>query len=124
MRTIIDALRTGTAKERLAITADIVSILGVSFATVIGGSFALSGRIDIENLVGTFVGGLFALAGASMVVVVFLATSSWLRHKLAGNAMYFALLQFSLWSVFIGLFLIASFFSYEILSHMRFVQAT
>lgn len=123
MQSIIEALRIGDAKARLAIVADIVSILGVSLATVVGGSFALSGKLHIENIVAVSAIALLSLAGASFVVLAFLASSSWLRRRFTGNLIALGLLQFSLWAVFAALFLLAAFLSYEILSNMRFVRA-
>ena len=73
MQSIIDALKNGDAKARLVIVADIVSILGVSLATAVGGSFALSGKLDLENIVGVSASALLSLAGASLVVLAFLA---------------------------------------------------
>jgi hypothetical protein len=123
MQSIIDALKNGDAKARLAIVADIVSILGVSLATLVGGSFALSGKLDVENIVGVSASALLSLAGASLVVLAFLASSSWLRRRISGNPIALGLLQFSLWDVFGALFLLAAFFSYEILTNMRYVSA-
>lgn len=123
MQSIIEALKNGDAKARLAIVADIVSILGVSLATVVGGSFALSGKLNVENVVGVSASALLSLAGASLVVLAFLASSSWLRRRFSGNPIALGLLQFSLWAVFAALFLVAAFFSYEILTNMRFVRA-
>ena len=123
MQSIIDALKNGDAKVRLAIVADIVSILGVSLATVVGGSFALRGKLDVENIVGVSASALLSLAGASLVVLVFLALSSWLRRRISDNPIALGLLQFSLWAVFGALFLLAALFSYEILTNMRYVSA-
>lgn len=123
MQSIIEALRTGDAKVRLAIVADIVSVLGVSLATVVGGSFALSGKLDVANVVGVSVSVLLSMAGASLVVLAFLALSSWLRRRFSMNPIALVMLQFSLWAVFAALFLVAAFFSYEVLSSMRFVRA-
>ena len=123
MQSIIDALKNGDAKARLAIVADIVSILGVSLATVVGGSLALSGKLDVENIVGVSASALLSLAGASLVLLAFLASSSWIRRRISGNHIALGLLQFSLWAVFGALFLLAAFLSYEILTNMRFVSA-
>ena len=123
MQSIIDALKNGDAKARLAIVADIVSILGVSLATVVGGSLALSGKLDVENIVGVSASALLSLAGVSLVLLAFLASSSWIRRRISGNPIALGLLQFSLWAVFGALFLLAAFLSYEILTNMRFVSA-
>lgn len=122
MRTIIEALRTGNARERLAIVADVLSIVGISLATVVGGGFALGGTLDVENVVGVVVISLLSLAGASLVLLAFLSASSVLRSRLAANPTGRFFLQLSLWSVFSALFVVAAFFAYFALSHMRFVR--
>ncbi len=122
MQSVIEALKAGDAKTRLAIAADIVSILGVSLATVVGGTFALNRKLNVANILGTSVMALLALAGASLVVLIFLSCSSWLRHRFFENAVALRLLQLALWSVFGALFLLSVFGSYEFLSSVQFVQ--
>lgn len=122
MQSIFDILKTGTGKERLAVIADIVSILGVSLATVLGGAFALNANIDVENLMGVLIGGLLSLAGASAVVALFLATSSWLGLHLSANSPIRRLMLIALWLVFGALFLYAAYFAYAVLSSIRFVK--
>jgi hypothetical protein len=124
MQSVIEALKNGDARVRLAIVADVVSILGVSLATVVGGSFALSGKLAVENIVGILIGALLSLAAASLVVLGFLALSARMRQRFANNPIALRVLHFSLWSVFSALFLTAAFLSYEILSQIRFFRPT
>ena len=86
MQSIFDTLKTGTAKERLAVVSDIVSILGVSLATVLGGALALNAKLDVENIAGVLISGLLSLAGVLVVVALFLAVSSWLSLHLPANS--------------------------------------
>jgi hypothetical protein len=122
MQTIIETLRAGDSRERLAVVADVLSIIGVSVATVVGGGFALNRTLDVENIVGVSIISLLSLAGASLVLLAFLFFSSKLRNCTESNTTVRILLQFSLWAVFFALLLYAVFFSYYALSHMRLVK--
>jgi hypothetical protein len=122
MQSIFDTLKNGTGKERLAVISDIVSILGVSLATVLGGAFALNANLDVENIMGVLIGGLLSLAGASAVVALFLAASSWLGVHLPANSSIRPLMFIALWLVFGALFLYAAYFAYAVLSSVRFVR--
>ena len=122
MQTIFDTLKAGTGKEKLAVVADIVSILGVSLATALGGAFALNAKLDVENITGVLIGGLLSLAGTSVVVALFLAASSWLGLHLPANSTVRRLMLIALWLVFAALFLLAVFLAYTILTSVRFVK--
>ena len=122
MRSIADALKTGDTRTRLAVVADLVSILGVSLATVVGGGFALNGRLDVASVVGLTITSLLSLALASVVVVCFLSASHWLRGQFQARYGYFVLLQIALWAVFTALFVWAAFLSYEVLSSIRLTR--
>ena len=122
MQSIASALKTGDAKTRLGIVADIVSILGVSLATVIGGSFAIAGSLDVPNILGTTIIALLCLAGACLVILLYLAGSNWIQEKFATKPSAKVLLSIALWSTFLALVLASSFVSYEFLSSTRFVK--
>jgi hypothetical protein len=122
MQSIFDTLKTGTGKERLGLVADIVSILGVSFATVLGGAFALGSKLDVENTMGVLIGGLLSLAGASVVFALFLAASLWLGLHLPENSLIRRLILIALWFTFGALFLYAAYFAYAVLTSVRFLQ--
>lgn len=122
MQSIISALRTGDARARLGIIADVLSILGISFATVIGGSFAISGSLNVANILGTAIIALLGLAGASLVILLYLTGSNWIRERYATRPAARVLLSVALWSTFLALVLTASFVSYEFISSTRFVN--
>ncbi|WP_152606707.1 hypothetical protein [Aquabacterium sp. NJ1] len=122
MQSILSALKTGDAKTRLGIVADVVSILGVSLATVIGGSFAIAGSLDVLNILGTAIIALLCLAGACAVILLYLAGSNLIQEKFATQPAAKTLLSIALWSTFAALVLASSFISYEILSSMQFVK--
>ena len=122
MQSVLDTLKTGTGKERLAVVADIVSILGISFATVLGGVFAFNAKLDVENIVGVLIGGLLSLAGAFVVVALFLGASSWLALHMPATSLIRRLTLIALWLVFSALFFYAAFFVYAVLTSVRFVK--
>jgi hypothetical protein len=51
----IQNIKSGTGKERLAIVSDIVSVLGVSIATILGGTFVLNEKLNVENILGVVI---------------------------------------------------------------------
>ena len=122
MRSIIDTLKNGTGKERLSVVSDIVTILGVSMATILGGAFALNEKIDVENVLGFVILGLLSLAGALVVVAFFLGGASWLQARLPVNSLIRNLLLSALWLVFFTLCIYAAYFAYAVLTSVQFVR--
>jgi len=122
MQSVIDTLKSGNSRERLAVVADILSILGVSLAAVVGGILTLSTSLRVANVIGAAISSLLSLAGAALVLVACLATSAWLSRKFAFNPLFRSLVHFSLWAVFASLFLLAAFIAYEFFSSVRFTQ--
>lgn len=116
MQSIIQVLREGCGRDRLAVVADILSILGVSLAAVVGGVLTLTTTLNVSNLFAAVIISLLSLAGSAVVLVGFLAISGWLSRK-THNVW---LLQFALWATFAALFLLAIFAWYEMISSFRF----
>jgi sterol desaturase/sphingolipid hydroxylase (fatty acid hydroxylase superfamily) len=129
MQSILSALRGGTGKERLAIVSDLVSIVGVSIASIAGGIFALTAGTGTANLnfnqIGTAtVIGLLSLAGAVLLLALFLVIFSWINNwqpKVAGVR---ALVLTSVWLALFALIIVAMFAYYELFSSFRFVRTT
>lgn len=122
MRSIVDTLKAGSGKERLAVISDIVSILGVSLATVLGGAFALKAKLDVENILGVVISGLLSVAGALVVIALFLGVASRIGSRFSANSPIRKLLICSLWLLFSGFFVYAVYFSYIVLTSIRFVS--
>jgi len=119
MQSIFYTLKTGTGRERLSVIADIVSILGVSLATALGGAFALDVNFRVENLMIMLVFGLLFLAGASAVIALFLAASSWLSLRFSANVSIRRLLLTALWLIFGALFIYVTVLIYLFLGSVK-----
>jgi hypothetical protein len=122
VRTIWVGLKQGDAKERLAIIADLVSVVGVSVASIIAALFAVGGKLDADTLFGVVVSGLLALAGSVVVLVLFLVGSFYLRVLLDGYPIISFLLRLALWLVFAAVLFGATIAAFEILSHTSFIR--
>jgi hypothetical protein len=128
MQTIWQTLKTGTAKERLAIIADLVSIAGVSIASVAGGIFALTQAAGTAPLNLTHIGaatviGLLSLAGAVLFLALLLVVLAWLRnwqHRVAGVQ---TLVLTSVWLCVGALVIIAAWAYYDLFSSFRFIRS-
>lgn len=120
MQSIIQVFREGSVRDQLALAADILSILGVSLAAVVGGALTLSTRLNVGNTVFALMVSLLVLAGAAVVLVGFLAASSWLSDKSSFNGIHLGLLQFSVWACFAALFLLVAFGWYDFMSSFSF----
>lgn len=82
MKTILEALTKGNAKEKLAIIADLATIVGISIATVTASLLALVARtdkLDVGNLFGSVIISLFGLA----VICCFVAGFIWVVTQIS-----------------------------------------
>jgi uncharacterized membrane protein YqjE len=113
-------LRDGNAKERLAVTADLVSIVGVSIASIIAALLAIEGKVDTTAVFGVVLVGLLSLAGAALVLASFLFLSSFLSAFLQGYRTIRFLTLFALWCFFLAGALLAVWNAYEVLSSTSF----
>lgn len=123
MQSILNMLKTGSGKERLAVIADIMSIVGISLATALGGAFALNAKLNAQNTIAVLAGGLLFLAVIVVVLVIFLIVSSWISQVWASNLFIGKLLQLSAWLAFAALFLCAIYLSYLALSSIQFFKS-
>lgn len=83
MKTIIDVLREGNAKDRLAIIADITSIIGVSVASVVGGLLAITARftnLNSEAIIGTTIFTLIAMIILIVLIIGFIYMNTYLSR--------------------------------------------
>lgn len=116
MQSIIEVLRFGSGRDRLAVVADILSIFGVSIAAVVGGVLTLSTTLSVGNVIAAAAISLVSLAGITLVLIVFFAASGWVSR----NSSYARLLRLALWATFAALLLFAIFAWYEFMSSVRF----
>lgn len=125
MKSILEALRTGSSTERLAIVADITSIVGVSLASVIGGLFAVSsktGAVNIEHLMFSVLATLATLAVAFAVVAGFILFLSKLSVPWGTPKGVQSLIVGAAWLIFLCVFLFASYAYFLFISAIKVVQ--
>lgn len=128
MQTIWQTLKTGTAKERLAIIADLVSIAGVSIASVAGGLFAITQAAGTAPLNLTQIGaatviGLLSIAGAVLFLALLLVVLAWLRNWQPRVAGVQTLVLTSVWLCVGALVIIAAWAYYDLFSSFRFISS-
>ncbi|WP_267095268.1 hypothetical protein [Xanthomonas sacchari] len=127
MRTIWQAMKDGTAKERLAICADLVSIAGISIASVAGGIFAITHAVgvaplDLSQIAVASVVGLLSLAGAVLFLAIFLTVLSRLRSWQPQIPGVCLLVISAVWLCVLALVIVAAWVYYDIFSSFRFVR--
>jgi hypothetical protein len=113
MQTIFQTLRSGNSRDRLAVIADITTIVGVSVASIVGGLLALAGTTSLASyeiyaVVTAIIFSLFCLAIAVIVWAGFLILLAYLSGLQFKTPHVRSLLYFSLWLVISALTLIAS----------------
>ncbi len=127
MQTIWNALKTGTAKERLAIIADLVSIAGVSIASVAGGIFAVSQAAGTSELNFNHIGvatviGLLSLAVAVLFLALLLVVLAWLRSWQPRVAGVRTLVSIAVWLSLGALIVVASWAYYDLFASFSFIR--
>jgi hypothetical protein len=98
MNTIFSALRDGTAKDRLAIVADLAGVVGVSVAAVVG---LIVTSADTARML-TFVGNLFytliAVALLSVALAIAINATQHLNERYKSSSAVRILMFVCLWS--------------------------
>jgi hypothetical protein len=128
MQTIWQSLKTGTAKERLAIVADLVSIAGVSIASVAGGVFAITQAAGTDSLNLYQIGaatviGLLSLAGGVLLLALLLVVFAWLRTWQPRIAGVRVLVLTAVWLCLGALLVVATWAYYDLFSSFRFIRS-
>ena len=118
MQSVIEVLKTGNGKERLAVISDVVSIFGVSLATVVGGTYALATSSKFENIVGSLILTLLSIASFLVVTAVFVVCANWINSRSGIPAQIKKLLSYSIWICYIALFIYSVSWGFLILTHL------
>jgi len=123
MKTIFEALKNGDGKERLAIIADITSLVGVSVASVAGGLLAIGTQTTNLNVIDIFGVTISSLIGL-VFLCLFLMTFIWILSKLSGpwstppGVKFLA--KCVIWILFILTILFGVAFFYSFVTTVRF----
>ena len=119
---LLQEFRSGSPRERLGIASDVLSVLGISAATLAGGALALSNDIYVDNIMGVVISAPLFLSAAAVFLAAVLLLSSWLKSRLQQQPMYHRLLQFALWSAVLSGVLLAGYFTYSLLDSIPIVR--
>ena len=122
MKSIWQALSEGDAKTRLAVVADLVSIVGVSVASVVAAMFATNSTLIWSQVFGFIFIGLLSLAGALLVLVGFMVVSFYIGTRLKDHRAVRGLLLVAWWLAFAALFLLVALYTYDALVHTTFTN--
>lgn len=109
MNDIISTLKSGAARERLAVIADIFGIGGISLAAVVGGLMALPTSIRVPELVGAVVYSLLCLALALCGVAFVIVAVQWMWSRFASHPLVRNMVVAAAISVTLALFITAAF---------------
>ncbi|MFJ1216957.1 hypothetical protein ACVSUH_14010 [Yersinia enterocolitica] len=121
MKTILEAWTKGNAKEKLAVIADLATIMGLSIASITAGLFTLVARtdkLDVGNLFGVVISSLLGLAVVCCFVAGFIWVVAQISKPWGAPRGVQSLVKCAIWLSAICMFLIAIFTFYEIISSM------
>ncbi len=125
MKSILEALTQGNAKEKLAVIADLTTIAGISIATIIAGLLTLvakTDKIDVGNLFGVVIISLLGLAGVCCFVAFFIWVVTQISKPWEAPRGVQPLVKCAIFLIFICIFLLATFTFYGIISSMRILS--
>ena len=118
----IDGITDSDPKKRLAFIADCTSIIGVSAATILGGIFTITQRVNIDNLVGV---ALFSLLGIAIFLLLFLFC--YVLAKRAKNTVTSDRVErwgmvIIIWLCFSSVALLSAYWAYSLISAIKILQ--
>jgi len=125
MKSILEALTQGNAKEKLAVIADLTTIAGISIATITAGLLTLlakSDNIDVGNLFGVVIISLLGLAGVCFFVALFIWIVTQISKPWGAPRGVQSLVKCAIFLIFLCMFLLAIFTFYGIISSMSILS--
>jgi hypothetical protein len=127
MQTILNTMKTGTAKEKLAVISDLVSILGVSLASIFGGLFAIGATSQGSNLryseiFFAVIASLISLAGFLLSIAFFILLLLKISKLESPSPIFKKLVIVAIWLVFISLFMIAMTYYYLMITSVVYTK--
>jgi hypothetical protein len=108
MKSIFHELLRGSAREKLSVISDLLSITGISLGVAIAPLFAIKSSTQLRwfSVVGIFFYSLLSFAGLAMLLVLLLFINSRLIDSL-DKSFSSNLIRASAWSVSAAIYLIA-----------------
>ena len=122
MKELIDKYRSGTSTQRLAIIADLTSLLGVSAAAVATTLFSIGRSVNVGNVVFATAQSLLFLGGLAIFCAAY-----WLVDKLLStrfNDAHFPrkMFRIAIACLFASLAIIAGYAFYEYLDSFIYIR--
>ena len=100
MKTIWIGLTTGTAKDRLAVASDVVSIVGISAGSLLTATLALHHKLVIDNIFGLLIFSSLGIALIAAVLLLTLWAQDWVAVQAIGSAPKICAARVIVWSMF------------------------
>ena len=100
MNSILETLRRGTGRERLAVVADLFSIVGISAAAVVSTLWSVEWSASPEKIIGPPAVALATLAGLSFVFAITIFLTGTLKEMFGEFPLFFVPLAIFVWCLF------------------------
>lgn len=119
MKTILEALRKGNAKEKLAVIADLTTIAGVSIATILASMVTLvtmTSELYLKNVFGVIIITIMGLIVICLLVAFFIFIMAEMSQPWRTPRGFQPLIKCTVWLIFICLFLYVIFIFCDIIT--------
>lgn len=120
MKAIWRSLKEGDSVRRLAIVADLVSIIGISLATITGALLSMPAGLSPKVAIGIAVACLLFLSLGAVLLAVFVGVSAVFTEMFDEFRVFRAVLQTAVWSLFAALILLGAYFLFAMLKNSHF----
>ena len=101
MKSILEDFKNGSARERLGIASDLLSVVGISFVAALAPVLHSEGKLTPSRVAEGVMIGLASLAGLSLGLAATLVLDAWLKRRLPPGLIR-ALILIAFWCLPIG----------------------
>jgi hypothetical protein len=108
MKSVFDDLIRGTARERLSVLSDLLSITGVSLGAALAPVLAVKSITELSmfSVLGIFLSALIFFSGLAMLLLLIMYTNDYIRRGL-DDSFSSKLVRASFWSASAAVYLMA-----------------
>jgi hypothetical protein len=106
MKSVYDDLIRGTARERLSVLSDLLSVTGVSLGAALAPVLAIKSitQLGLASIVGIIISALIFFAGLAMLLLLIISINDYMCRGF-DDSFSSKLIRVSLWSVSAALYL-------------------
>ncbi|WP_028840212.1 hypothetical protein [Thermomonas fusca] len=123
MKTFIQDFRTGTATQRIAMIADLASLLGVSAAAIAATLFSVSSRVHVGNVVFALAQSILFIGGLAIGAAAYWVVDHALTSRFHDAPFPRLMLRVAATCAFASAALISGFAFYEYLGSFRYIYS-